>query len=145
MGAAAGIKLDACPSGDASFRVPLCTEGSSLVPLMKDPSKPVKTASFSQYPRGYVRPGATDSEEEGFLDSSMFLASAEKPSESPCIQKDKHCTMGYTLVTKVDGHEYRYTEWADFNTPGHAFKVDWGRIVGVELTITPLTQVKIST
>ena len=31
--------------------------------------------------------------------------------------------MGYTLVTQVEGHEYRYTEWADFNTPGHALKV----------------------
>ena len=53
--AAAGIKLQPCPKGDASFNVPLCTEGSSLVPLMKTPSKPVKVAAFSQYPRGYQR------------------------------------------------------------------------------------------
>ena len=44
--AAIGKPLDRCPEGDASFEVPLCTEGSSLVPLMKDPSTPVKNASF---------------------------------------------------------------------------------------------------
>jgi len=103
--AAAGVKMETCPAGSASFHVPLCTEGSSLVPLMRDPSRPVKSASFSQYPR----------------------------RASKCIRKGAGCTMGYTLVTQVDGHEYRYTEWADFNTPGHQLKVDWGRIVGVEL------------
>ena len=51
--AAAGIKLQPCPKSDASFGVALCTEGSSLVPLMKTPGTPVKIAAFSQYPRGY--------------------------------------------------------------------------------------------
>ena len=41
--------------------------------------------------------------------------------------------MGYTVVTRIEGHEYRYTEWADFNTPGHALKVNWARNVGIEL------------
>jgi arylsulfatase A-like enzyme len=54
--AAALSPLRKCPPGDASFKVALCTEGSSLVPLMKDPSKPIKSASFSQYPRGYQKP-----------------------------------------------------------------------------------------
>merc|ERR1712007_269637 len=79
--AAAGIKLDNCPAGDKSFDVSLCTEGSSLVPLMKDPSNPIKSASFSQYPRGYQKPSGE--EEEGVeLDSG-------KPSMSACIQKGK--------------------------------------------------------
>ena len=34
------------------------------------------------------------------------------PSESACIKAagKPGCTMGYTLVTRVGGHEYRYTE-----------------------------------
>jgi len=43
------------------------------------------------------------------------------------------CTMGYTMVTVVGGHEYRYTEWADFNTEGYDKKVNWARNVGKEL------------
>ena len=39
--AAALIYLPPCPYGDASFGVALCTEGSSLVPLMKDPTRAV--------------------------------------------------------------------------------------------------------
>merc|ERR1712139_111355 len=90
--AAMGVQLDNCPSGDASFDVALCTEGSSLVPLMKDPSSPVKSASFSQYPRGYQKPG------ELF---SIIEAEAEStPTMSACIKDSGNgCTMGYTMVT----------------------------------------------
>ena len=41
--------------------------------------------------------------------------------------------MGYTMVTRMDGHEYRFTEWADFNTEGFDKKVNWARNVGKEL------------
>jgi iduronate 2-sulfatase len=123
--AAAGIKLDTCPLGDESFDVAVCSEGSSLLPLMTNPSKQIKSASFSQYPRGYVKPNSAAG------DTSVGVQ--EKGTTSPCIIENTPCTMGYTLVTKIGGHEYRYTEWADFNTPGHAFKVDWRRLVGIEL------------
>jgi hypothetical protein len=130
---------------------------------MKDPSTPVKTAAFSQYPRGYQRPTSTpaggNNEENkvvneenvsrlpldfdrathqdaarldrGGLDNQLKLGA----SVSDCIKTSgKGCTMGYTMVTKgEDGCEYRYTEWADFNTEGFAFKVNWGRNVGTEL------------
>ena len=132
---------------------------------MKDPSTPVKTAAFSQYPRGYQSPTSTpvggnnednkdnkDNEENvsrlpldfdrathqdparpdrGGLDNQVEL----EASESGCIKTTgKGCTMGYTMVTKgEDGCEYRYTEWADFNTEGFAFKVNWDRNVGTEL------------
>lgn len=119
---AAGIVLETCPPGEESFSVPLCTEGSSLVPLMRNPSVPFKLASFSQYPRSYVKAGPPSVDEVQI-----------QSEESPCIRPDGKCTMGYTLVTEIEGYEYRYTEWADFNTPGHKLKVNWGRIVGVEL------------
>jgi hypothetical protein len=45
--AATGIILDPCPKGDASFDVPLCTEGSSLVPLMKNPQQVRKRISVA--------------------------------------------------------------------------------------------------
>jgi iduronate 2-sulfatase len=47
---AAGLKkLPVCPKNSAN--VSLCSEGSSLIPLIRKPLKPIKKASFSQYPR----------------------------------------------------------------------------------------------
>jgi hypothetical protein len=99
------------------LQVALCAEGSSLVPLMKDPSKPIKTASFSQYPRGYQHPHrqhphalSDDAPNEGI---GMYGYGAT-PSTSTCIidtfptgKPSPRCTMGYTLVTTAGGHEYR--------------------------------------
>ena len=37
----------------------------------------------------------------------------------------KGCTMGYSMLTKFDGHELRYTEWVKF--PGYpSFAPQWG-------------------
>ena len=104
---------------------------------MKNPHKPVKLAAFSQYPRGYQQSPPDD----GSAVSAAYTAIGADlfggtPTTSQCIMEgpDKRgCTMGYTVVTRVDGCEYRYTEWADFNTPGHDFKVNWDRNVGIEL------------
>lgn len=40
--------------------------------------------------------------------------------------------MGYSLLTFVNGKEYRYTEWVDFNTVTFG-KPNWARNVGTEL------------
>ena len=110
-------------------QVALCTEGSSLVPLMKDPKTAIKQAAFSQYPRGY------QSKDANFNAAYYEEDVSGTASTSPCIESTgKGCTMGYTLVTRAsDGCEYRYTEWADFNTEGFAYRVNWERNVGSEL------------
>ncbi|XP_060581910.1 iduronate 2-sulfatase-like [Ruditapes philippinarum] len=47
---AAGLKpLPICPNN--SRETALCREGTSLMPLIAQPDKPIKMASFSQYPR----------------------------------------------------------------------------------------------
>lgn len=124
--AAVGTRLDDCPAGDESFSVALCAEGTSLVSLMRSPNTPLKIASFSQYPRAYQTPESTGKNTE--------LSSAVSGGVSPCITETGNgCTMGVTMVTSLYGHEYRYTEWADFNTEGFSKRINFDRIVGVEL------------
>ena len=121
--AAVGEKLSDCPSGNASFSVPTCTEGTSLVPLAVNPKSPFKSAAFSQYPRNYVK-----------HHDDLFIEDTYKPGESACIISNRNCTMGYSVITTIqDGTEYRYTKWCDFNTAGHKFEVNWNRCVGTEL------------
>ena len=38
--------------------------------------------------------------------------------------------MGYTMVTQLDGVEYRYTEWPKWQTVG---QVKWTQLAGREL------------
>lgn len=120
--AAAGVIIPKCPSGPAMLTTALCTMGNSLVPILHDPAATVANASFSQYPRGYQQPNGVV---EQMLDEIIGA-----PSTSNCILT--RCTMGYTMVTKIDGKEYRYTEWVDYGTKAK-FTPDWGRNVGTEL------------
>jgi iduronate 2-sulfatase len=123
--AAMQITVPPCPTNAADARsVKLCTHGVSLLPLITDPTTPVKPAAYSQYPRGYVTPGK---ESQGMVD---VLANVGVAGPSNCLTK--HCTMGYSMLTVVNGTEYRYTEWVDFNTVNQNAP-DWTRVVGVEL------------
>ena len=113
-----------CPANAADARrVALCTHGVNLLPLVTDPTTPVKPAAYSQYPRGYVKPGE---ESQGMVDLLANVA----VGPSSCLTT--HCTMGYSMLTFVNGTEYRYTEWVDFNTVNQNAP-DWTRVVGVEL------------
>jgi iduronate 2-sulfatase len=82
----------------------LCTEGESLVPIIKGlQSYEGKSGVFSQYPR---------------------------PSEVPTHNSDKPRLadiriMGYTVRTK----RYRYTEWVGFED----LTAKWEQVVGVEM------------
>ena len=41
--------------------------------------------------------------------------------------------MGYSVLTLLDGVEWRYIEWAAFNTRSSPYAPDWHSLVGVEL------------
>eukprot|EP01060_Flectonema_neradi_P011255 TRINITY_DN18357_c0_g1_i1.p1 TRINITY_DN18357_c0_g1~~TRINITY_DN18357_c0_g1_i1.p1 ORF type:complete len:538 (+),score=109.66 TRINITY_DN18357_c0_g1_i1:54-1667(+) len=120
--AAVGEQLQVCPSGNASFGVPTCTEGTSVVPLAVNPNANFKEAAYSQYPRGYVKTMA-----------ELLSQDLGSSTTSPCIMENKNCTMGYSVISIVNETEYRYTKWCDFNTPEHKFRVNWNRCVGTEL------------
>eukprot|EP01062_Namystynia_karyoxenos_P026724 TRINITY_DN2067_c0_g5_i1.p2 TRINITY_DN2067_c0_g5~~TRINITY_DN2067_c0_g5_i1.p2 ORF type:complete len:542 (+),score=187.98 TRINITY_DN2067_c0_g5_i1:81-1706(+) len=107
--AALGSSLERCPDGDGSFKVATCTEGYSLLPLMRNAATPAPNHAFSQYPR-----------------STSHGGDAQPSSPSPCITAGDTCTMGYSVVGTFSvrpGEHYRYTMWCDFNTKT-AFKAD---------------------
>jgi iduronate 2-sulfatase len=130
--AAMGLAVPACPKdAHAARNVTLCTHGVSLLPLISHPDTPVKPAAYSQYPRGYVKPG---DEASGMVELDWLSSDEDDesvaPSPSMCLTR--HCTMGYSMLTTVNGTEYRYTEWVDFNTKVSGGP-DWERNVGTEL------------
>ena len=119
-----------CP--DNPFHVEFCTEGTSLVPVIKnltrtsshdatDTGKTLtwKPAVFSQYPRPSVVPGHT--------------------SVNPVL--DDINIMGYTMRTD----QHRYTEWIAYNHT--TFTADWGKVYARELYIyssDPLEDVNVA-
>ena len=105
-----GVTVPVCPRDNKQARYKwLCTQGTSLLPLIDDPNTPLRKAAYSQYPRGYVKPG-----EEHLFQARLALVVDDTPSPSACLSK--RCTMGYSMLTIFEGVEYRYTEWVDFNT-----------------------------
>eukprot|EP00943_MAST-04B_sp_MAST-4B-sp1_P002171 g2171.t1 len=121
------VHVQKCPSNANEAReVQLCTHGVSLMPLINDPNTPIKKAAYSQYPRGYVRPG------EEARGMSEIIESSSKFNTSPSKCLTTHCTMGYSLLTNFENVEYRYTEWVDFNTINENAP-NWNRVVGREL------------
>ena len=114
----AGLEVPpTCPE-DVPFQVAFCTEGSSLVPVIKDLTRASlggdegrslrwKPAVFSQYPRPSVVPGHT--------------------SVNPVLADIR--IMGYTMRT--DGQ--RYTEWVAYNHT--TFTADWSQVYARELYV----------
>jgi hypothetical protein len=135
-----GVTVPPCPADTKQARHKwLCTQGTSLLPLIDDPDTPVRMAAYSQYPRGYVRPGeehlfrateAASSSSSAAADTEASAGATGHPSASACLTR--HCTMGYSMLTVHQGTEYRYTEWVDFNTVNQGAP-DWNRVVSTEL------------
>jgi len=125
----------ACPAN--SSHVKTCVEGVSLVPLIKNPTAPVKEAALSVYNRGW---GGPAEEEEEHIRATQGLREDDTSVEFPfstCLtggnRRGQGCTMGYSLLTRYQGHEYRYNEWVHFPGPSADFKPTWSESVGVEL------------
>jgi iduronate 2-sulfatase len=103
-----------------------CVEGISLKPLWQNPTRPWKSAAFSQYPRPY----------SGFPSTATGLPPfAHAHGSGPCNATDAqvaYChegeqVMGHTI--RID--KWRYTEWTKFDaSKGLA---DWSVLYGKEL------------
>lgn len=107
----AGLEVPpTCPP--APFNISLCTEGSSLVPVIRNVtgtgvSTPLrwKAAVFSQYPRPSLVP--------------------ENDSDNALLSDIRF--MGYTMRTD----EYRYTEWVAYDPA--TFTANWTHVFAREL------------
>ena len=104
----AGIKQPPlCPEDNHNLLS--CVEGTSVVPLLKNPDMTWKKAAFTQY----ARP-----------DAGLKVIPGK-----PSFPTDEHgeSVMGYTI--RVD--QYRFTEWYKFDHINA--KPDWNNIWGTEL------------
>ncbi|XP_013416506.1 iduronate 2-sulfatase-like [Lingula anatina] len=114
----AGLRVPPlCPKSPWVHLIPLCTEGTSLTPLMRNLTRirqsgvssrytlKWKNATFSQYPRPSDIP--------------------QKNSDEPRVSDIK--IMGYSMRTD----KYRYTEWVGFD--GHHARANWSDVHAREL------------
>lgn len=116
-----------CP--EDSSTVMECTEGVSMLPLIDEPDQPINIAAYSVHPRedhgGYERdPRST------CLGTARVRVGADlwKPQNF-----QDGCVMGNSMITDIDGHEFRYTEWSTYRGPANDWKPDWSSCHGVEI------------
>ena len=138
----------------------LCTEGNSLVPLISDPLTPVKVAAYSFFDRPIPKEGTLADVKEALKDqaftpdykwskandwsnsnasSSRFMRH-RRPKHaislvdlpSKCID-GSGCVMGYSMVTRLEGCELRYTEWVRYEGEVANWAPTWDVIYGREL------------
>ena len=123
---ALGETMERCPLD--SQAVALCTEGTSLRPLIGAPTTAVKAAAFSVYSRP-IPSGIVEDDEE-------LEDTSGGPSASACLDwrgTGKGCAMGYTMLTHADGATVRYTEWVHYPGPTNGWAPKWETSYGTEL------------
>lgn len=97
-----------CP--EDSHNLLACVEGSSLAPLLQDPSQEWKKGAFSQFPR-------------------PFTGLSSIPGKPPFNNRQDRgeSVMGYAI--RVD--QYRFVEWYQFDRDNGT--PDWNNVWGTEL------------
>ena len=126
LGAAAQDTVPRC-GPDSAASAPFCRQGEDLTPSIGNAAVSLKMVAFSQYERF----GAYVLKQSGWDGHGTSDATPEWSTQSLCLRAV--CVVGYTMLTQVDGVEYRYTEWPYFNTPGHPQKPDFTGLAGREL------------
>ena len=128
----------------------LCTEGNSLVPLISDPMTPVKVAAYSFFDRPI--PTKVDKDWTGDWANSGAGGSDTNTSSSRRHRRPKHavsldqstpaisrcidgsgCVLGYSMVTRLEGCELRYTEWVRYEGKVANWAPNWDAVAGREL------------
>lgn len=117
---AIGMEMPPCPTGKAIVDNVFCTMGKSLAPILRNASAVVNQAAFSQYPRG--RPPH----------SAALAPEQVQSTPSPSLCLHKACIMGYSVITFINGNEWRYTEWVEFNGE-ITNSMAWNKNYGTEL------------
>ena len=132
----------AMPTCGAWVHEKLCTEGASLVPLISNPMTPVKAAAYSFFDRpiptkvdpdwpvdlANLGPNGSNtnaSSSWAHRRPKQAVSLVEEPSR--CID-GSGCVMGYSMVTRLEGCELRYTEWVLFG-----WRPNWDVVYGKEL------------
>ena len=110
----------------------LCTEGNSLVPLISDPSTPVKVAAYSMFhrPIPVTPPALVGQANVSFMKAHEVSLEADLPSN--CID-GRGCVMGYSMLTRLGGCEVRYTEWVQYDGATANWAPTWDTVYGKEL------------
>ena len=130
-----------------------CSDGLSLRPLIADPTTYVKPFALSVYNRGIPRAENDDDGVDGddgdgddgdrrqqAGQEHQLVGLREVPGGvSSCLTATSPvtartgCAMGYSMLTAIDGHEVRYTEWVHFPGPGNNFQPVWETLYATEL------------
>lgn len=111
--AALGRRYPRCNEGVNPLQ---CTDGMSLIPMLRTKmTVPTQFVAMSQFtrcaPRSSPHAGMCYTKEAKAKSLAMF--GPVMTQYSGC--RAHLCQMGYSIVTSVNGSEYRYTEWVDFN------------------------------
>ena len=109
-----------CQFGGHQREAPFCTMGKSLEPLIHAAREGTVEFSRERLPPHFTAAYSQDNRDHHEADD-------ENPSD--CLTGRGNCTMGYSVVSYVRGHEFRYTEWVRYQR--HAPK--WEQVLGAEL------------